>query len=565
MVSTPSGLQLLSGTATDTTRDAVDTIWLNGERQRQARQDARRARPLIRLWDGDWNYIATVNGYLEATFQFRLNETGAASVTLPADSWVAKDVLAFHRKNSRNIHVTMDKDGTRWSGRMSAARIEKTNTGERLAVFEFLHDYEELKHILVWPNPALPAMVQFPRAFTLVGPSIWVLKMTLLVNVWRLAGDLWALPDDPLDWRQWGNEFHSTNWPIHVKPNTPIISDSSPWTVISSRMKTWHDVAAPVLADSQLSVETRRYLAGDEPPWEGANIRHGALVVDIVDKSGFWSAEGTATFGDVWKGMVRTVQKVTNHVDTTHSVLDAPSDPPEYHWADFLSTTPNAPYVIYRDGPLTGVETSNFTWEPQTAVQIVNGGHSTYGVNEAISTAVQLVGNMLAGIFSFALQVGSIADEFLKPLYEDTILAWTSLKSIQRAQQQGWSHYYEHFADGADRAYTINSIIALRQGFWETRERVSHKISVRDGAPWFIGQGGQGHFFVGDRIGATVEGLQDGKVAVEQVTEATFSISRSSMEWEITCGDMASQQSPLESVLSRVQRALGAVHDLGVI
>lgn len=545
--------------------ERLQNIWAQGQYFRTTRHQKRLKPPLIRLWDGDWNFVGTIGDVNEASFQWKLNDTGAANVQVPHDSWVTKWVTNVKDRDTKNIHITMDKDGSRWSGRLKSFTLTKTAKRQRFLDMTFLHDYEELKHIYAWPNPTLPAAVQFPRAFTLTGPTAWVLKVTLMMNIWRLAGDVWALPDDPLDISQWFNEFTTRHWPIQVKPGG-ILGDTTPWTVISSRMKNFHDLAEPKLADAQLSVECRRYLEGDDLPWEGANISHGALVVDIVDKSGWWSEEGTATsfFGDIWKGLVRTTQSVVGAVDTTHTVVPTPDDVPEYRDSNWLGTHPSYPYVIYRDGPITGLTTSDFTWQPATTVQEVTGGKSTYGVNEGISAAVQLAGNYLGAVIGL-FSLGGIADSFLQPIYSDTILAWMSTKSGERARDLGWSHYYEHFADGADKAYTISSIIALRQGFWETRERTSHKIELADGAPWFIGDNGEGHFFLGDRIGSTIEGLTGDMTVVEQVTELNYTVSRGGNGWSATCGDPKSQQSPLETALGKIRDAAGAVQQIGVI
>lgn len=542
----------------------IDSIWEQGNGTRRARAESRLTPALVRIWDGDWNYIGAVHDALEASFQWKLNDTGSGFLRLPTHSWLAQRVMEKRTASSRNIHITMDKDGARWGGRLDRMTISKQSDGARVVDLEFLHDYEELKHIYVWPNPMLPAAIQFPRAFTLIGPTAWALKMALFLNVRRLAGHTWALPDDPFDVDQWAGQYKPSQWPMQVAPTGDFLSDTSPWTVISSRMKNWHDLAAPKLADARLMVTTRRWLTGDPEPWPGANLRNGALIFDIVDKSGFWSTSGTATFGDVWKGLVRTIQSVVAHVDTQTTILDEPVEVDAYKQPGILTTVPDAPYVIYRDGPLTGIESSDFIWEPAKDVQVVTGGQSLYGVNETISAAIKLVGNYLGGIMALNFSLGSIADTFLQPLYADTILAWQSIKSTQRAQQLGWSHYYEHFASGADKAYTLASIMALRQGFWETRERTSHKVKVNDGAPWFVGDNGQGHFFLGDRIGSTVEGLPEGKIVVEQVTELTYAFSRDKLGWEITCGDLSSQLSPLEAVLSKVRDLAGAAHDLGV-
>lgn len=545
------------------THARLEAIWQEGQQVRTKRVEARRRPPEARLWDGDWALIAPVTQELDGAVRWKNNETGEAAITLPADHRLSERLINPLGIARKNIHLTVDKDGARWSGRINRVRLQKNSDGSRFVELIFRHDYEEVKWIYCWPNPFLPAAIQFPRAFVLAGPSAWTLKTTLFVNLLRLEGNLWALPDDPLDWGSWGNAFHPETWNIMVKPGS-LLSDPTPWTIISSRMKTWHDMAATTLADAQLSVECRRYLDGDPEPWPGYRPRHGQLIIDVLDKSGWWNDGGTSFFGDIWRGMVRTVQKLAgNSIDTDVTVIDEPVEVPEYQNPNWLGTIPTAPYVIYRDGAISGVEAAAYEWSPPTAVQMLTGGHSAYGVNEGISAGIQAVGNIL-GTTVFLPTAGTIADTFLRPLYEDTIAAWMSIKSIIRANELGWSHYHEFFAQGADRAYTLSALLALRKGFWDTRQKVSHKLEIRDGAPWFVGDQGQGHFFLGDRIGGTIKELGD-VVLVEQVTELEYSWSRDSRGWSVVCGDPASQQSGAEKIVQNVQAAAAAIHDLGLM
>jgi hypothetical protein len=53
-------------------------------------------------------------------------------------------------------------------------------------------------------------------------------------------------------------------------------------------------------------VVCRRWLTGDPQPWPGFTPRHGALVIDIVDKSGYYS--GTGTSGTIFDGLTRTIE-----------------------------------------------------------------------------------------------------------------------------------------------------------------------------------------------------------------------------------------------------------------
>lgn len=554
----------------------LSRIWADGEAQRNGRQAERNKPPLIRLWDGNFNYRGTVRDALETKFQWKLNDTGTGYIKLPADSYLAQWALNHWERPTKNVHVTMDKDGARWGGRMSEAKLVKSNDGTHHVELTFLHDYEELKHIYVWPNPVSPIVVQFPRTFIMLGPVRWALKVALLLNVWRLEGAAWTLPDDPLDITQWGAEFDPSKWAIQVNP-TELKYDTSPFVVLSSRMKTWHDLAKDKLAESHLMVTCRRWLTGDPLPWENAKVHHGCLCVDIVDKSGFWNPDGTALYGDLGTGLVRTIQSLTGDVELENKVMDNPNNlTTKEYWEkkDWLGTKPTAPYVVYRDGHLTGITSAEYSYSPATCVQVVTGGHSAYGVNETISSAITLVGNWL-GIFLGFTSIGSVADVFLKPLYEDTILAWNRIKSHERAshnptgklpsQALGWAHYHEHFADGADRAFTINAAMALRKGFFDTREKISHKLDIRDGSPWFVGENGKGHFFLGDRVGATVEGLPPTMIIVEQVTELVYETKRTDRGWSITLGDLNQQHTTGELFMSKIRELTTTVHDLGVI
>ena len=187
------------------------------------------------------------------------------------------------------------------------------------------------------------------------------------------------------------------------------------------------------------------------------------------------------------------------------------------------------------------------------------------GVNEGISASVKLAG-ALASQFFFIPDFGGAADALLAPLYEDVFLAFQTVKSPLRTRQLGWSHYYENFASGGDKAYTLSSLLAIRAEFWRTRQRVSHSMQIGDAAPYLIGEHGQGHFFLGDRVGGEVPGAPDGYTVVEQVKELKLAWGADAPhEWEITVGDPNDVEDPVEHALERIREVTGAIHDLGVI
>lgn len=467
-------------------------IYADAKAVQRHRQIQRFSRPLVRLWDGNWVLRGNCTQEIGGDFIWLLNETGTGKLVLPPESYLAKWALSTMSSNPQNVHITVDKNGARWGGRMSKATVKTDDQGITVVELDFLHDYEELKHICVWSNPLLPAIFQFPKDFILAGPSVWTLKLALFLQLLRLEASLWALPDDPLDINEWFDLDQST-WPIVVAP-TDFLSDDSLWTVFISRWKMFHEAAAPTLDFAQLMVTTRRWLTGDPPPWPGANLRNGCLVVDIVNKSGFFT--GTSTGGNAFSGLVYTGEVLINDfLDNQGVILPDPNDPAEYKNPGWIGTLPSDPWVIYRPEKHTGIQTSQFVITPFTDVQMLSGGHSTPGVNDAIEAAIELAGELvgaaiqatgvgvLAGGTGIGASIGNIAATVLSPLFTDVIAAWVSTKDPVRAYTAGWSHYYEHFQTGADNAYTLDSLIAIVAALWATRSFVSHDLVVANGAP----------------------------------------------------------------------------------
>jgi hypothetical protein len=186
-------------------------------------------------------------------------------------------------------------------------------------------------------------------------------------------------------------------------------------------------------------------------------------------------------------------------------------------------------------------------------------------VNEGIQAGVVLAGNLIGSMFMQS-GMGSVADAVLNPIYSDTLLAWMTYKSVTRAERLGWSHYFEYFQNGSNRAYTLSSLVALRAGLWATRSYHTHKLTVADGAPYFVGDNGQGHYFLGDRIGSTVAGQTDGRVFVDQVTVVELSWKRGSpVAWQVTIGSDRDMEDGAVKALRHIQKLFGAMHDLGVI
>jgi len=583
-------------------------VWAYADDRRATREKARLAPPSVRMWDGDYVLRGVCAGWRELEFEFIENDVGTARIMLSLDHYLSKWVMNHKGRFKRNVHITIDKQGARWAGRMDHYRVVREKEGDAYVEIFFKHDLEEAKHILVWANPFLRPEFQFPKLWIIFGPAKWCLLTTLFVNLLRLETSLWSLPDNPLDIKEWmGPSFWVGEWRNIVKP-FPLLADNSDLTVVFSRFKPFYDVAKNVLEDAQLSLTCRRYIhEDDEHPFgdllgELDNgvledlltlipLRNGCLVWDIVDRSG-WGSE-TAFGGSLLTGLVRAVVNISSDgmTEGIDIFTGEPMFPGDYYIPKKSGTNPRAPHVIYEEGRFTGIESSEFIFYEATDTSVVLGGHSMPGVNEAFSTGINAAGDYLTSLINSALAaggafgtaidippLGGVLDAVAKIFYEDVLLAFQQFHSTRAtgtnlpiagldeiSTSLGDFHYFEAWADGADKAFTVSALAAARAKFWETRARTAHTIKVSDAAPYYIGDNGQGDFWLGDRIGSTVFGYPiPDTVFVERVNKISYKWDADGPSgWTIEVG-RREPQDPAAKALQKIRDINGAISQLGI-
>ncbi|NKZ94705.1 hypothetical protein GTA26_25030 [Rhodococcus hoagii] len=545
--------------------EQCEAIWqatLDAEREDW---EIRNADPLIKLADGNQVIRYLLFDVQDLKFSEIENNTGQASFLLDVDHYVAAWVIDKDGRRARgegaNIHIDIEIAGARWSGRAEPPKVERGTDGRRYVRLTFLHDYENLKWIDCWPNPFLPAIFQFPRMFILAGPAIWALKTALFVNLWRLNSSIWQIPDDPMNPSTWLDGLDMSNWDIVVNPTTFFqdMAAGTPWCVFASRWGTWHDVAAPILADSELTVVCRRWRTGDPDPWLGADIKDGALVVDIVDKSG--AMTGTSHGGTIFDGLFRTIQEFTaDFLDTTESLLTG--GPTSDLFVPGRGTNKAWPHVYYPSDSPGSVETV-FTDATSRGVIMNTGGHSMPGVNETISAGIQAIGDIVGNAL-FIGSIGGSIDTLLRPFYEDTVAAWVSVKLPQRIAEQGDSHYWEKTIESPGKAYTLSSLMVIRQAMWETRSYTSASMSIKAAEPYVIGWPGTGDFWVGDRIITDLGAELSDRVIVNRVSQIDYERPRGTRgNWSVAVGPKEDQD-PLVEMAARVANLKEIGKTLGV-
>lgn len=547
-------------------------LWANELRNDRIAQRAER--PWIRLWDGDWNYRGQCASELSGDFQWKSLETGSGSLKLPIDlddergTFLAFWILEEEERGTRNVHITVDKNGARWGGRQRKAKLHRDPKGDYVEV-TFAHDYEELKNVHIAPNPFLPlGLIQVPKIFMLFCRTKYGAALSLFLNLLRLQFTNIDIGTDPLNPATWGG-IDFWDWQIVVKPQS-LADDVSPFTFFNGKMKSWHDMCAAKLEDAEITPVLRRYLTGDPPPWEGApELRNGTLVVDFVDNSGFRS--GTSIGGNLATGLARTIAGLTdNAAEDSYDLLTGEIIPDSrYRVANVLCTYPENPYVIYRDGDITGIEVSDFERTASGPARITAGGQSIPGVNEIISAAVNYAGDVVGDNISFQGygigSLGSTIDSFANPIYKDCVLPWTSIPLPLRAAEDGWGHYLETIASGTSQAYTPTVFVEIRKRRRETDPDTSCTLTVSDAAPWLIGDEGEGHWFLDSRVGFTNKYL-GARVWVKRAREISLAWSDTSpVEWQGKLADSRPKLDGLDRGLSLLQDVMGSLQDAGVM
>ena len=571
----------LQGLTSPDLLERCEAIW---EATRQAINDetiTRRRNPIILLNDAEMHLQHVVTSPLDYEFEWIENDTGTGELVLLAEDPAGQWLHDFEGRDLRGEGVapviTCEYVGGRWGGRLDDVSIEVTTEGDRIITATFMHAYENLKWIECFPSPFLPAITQL-KAWILLGPADWCGLTTLFVNLMRDESPL-TMPDDPMDLEQWTEGLDVSTWQMVVNPVSfmDAMESGALWCLPIIRMKYWHDAFKPIMDDAELSVVAEYWFEGDDEPWPDANLRHGTLVFSITDNSGRYTS-GTSQGGTLFGGLSHTVEKFIDDTFEPLVELATNAPPDDYMTIGVKSTDKVMPYVILRPGVTPGVESARFTTVPERVSKIITGGKSMPGVNEAISALIQALGDVVGdnigaaiGIgISYPVSVGSVGgaiDVLLRPIYEDTLMAWTDTKVPARAQKLGWSRYVEFFQDGADQAYTLASLMMIRKGLWATRRWNSHEVKIIDSCPWMVGDNGVGHMWLGSRVGTTKPGDNSGRVYVDRIKKIVLSASEDAFhpEWTITVGDDNKTVDPFETALDQIRNLASGLHDIGLV
>jgi len=513
---------------------------------------------------------------IKQSWPSRKNISSQGYLSLPTDHAIARYVMALpnNRDALKNVLITVSRyDGKwRWSGLLRYWKLQRRK-GVLSFVLYFNDDMQYLSFMLVPPNPALPIpLFQFPREFFMYAPLKWAVSMTILLQLFRIEGHPFTLPDDPFDLKQWTSTLDWSQWQVHVKASPWLLDDSTLWGLIAARMNAADVTFADALDDAQMVIAYRRILTvkGERP--EGLMtpiVANGALVFEVLDRSGYHLLSGTFLGGTIAAGFVRTIVTYADgyYEDILNVVADDESLAPDQYWQKgWFGTLASHPWICLNDDQWHDFD-SELSWSPAGPVSIVVGGDNPTADAIAkliIESVGNLLGYFLLGGFSSA---GDIASSIIMPFLQGTIAAWLEWKNIGRARELGWMHLMEMYQAGAEaNAWSLSAEAAIRGGFTATKAQTGHRIQL-DGSHWVI----PGlHFQIGDRIGSThAELLKNGidTQFVDQVEEMTQQSDNSAglpLTWDVTIGLNKAALTQGERDARTLKKVLSTMQNIGV-
>ncbi|WP_228002134.1 Gp37-like protein [Nocardia australiensis] len=546
---------------------------------REEHRQWRSAAPRIRVWANKPNgspglvLRGEVGDHLAGSFKRQKNVAAPGMLRLRTDHYIARWLMSIPNdpKAKKNVVITVDWMGGRWrwSGILKNWRL-RVQDGVRYLEVSWIDDLQYLQFMLGPPNPLLPIpLFQFPRVLPLLGPARWAISMMILLQLIRLNGNLWTLPDDPFAMDSYDDLFDWSDWQVLIKCNPFDLDDSSTWALLATRMNRMDTVIADALEDAKLVLTYRRILTvdGETCPVDGVDeCANGALVLEVVDPAQYWGPDGTATGGGIAGGFIRTLQTfLDGAVEDTKTIIgdDESIKPGEYFEPGFYGTIGSHPWIVLRDSPWTSIQTSDLIWSPATATSVIVGGDNPLADQLAkltIESIGALIGYFLLAGFS---GLGAIAADVVMPFLVGTIFAWLQWENSTRGHNLGWVHLYEIYQQGAENnAWSFTAVGALRSGFQATDSETAHQLTLGAACPIMPGL----HYDIGTPMGSTCPEVGD-VILVDQVEEMVLDwdwTAGKSYAWSTTVGTARALQSQSERSARLMNKALTTLSNIGV-
>jgi hypothetical protein len=540
--------------------------YLDGYRQLLLQSAAQR--PLIRLWDGDMQFIGQIAQEISVEAEEIYADTGSAKVVIRKDNWLSDQIL-YNRLPVQDLNLTIDPYPTkkswqnRWGGKVTNVNAKRDSSGIHTVELSCVHNREHLKHIICQANPIFPPELQYPKMWVFPWNCRTAMFISLSINLARQFEPFLAIPTNIANPTAWiGTNLGDINplaWPIQPQFVNPY-ADQSRFEVFAARWSDFHSTTQAILEDAGCIIRAYTFLAGEDTvsphPELGVLPTRNAIILACENKSGV-----TGPFGNFTTGFMDAIAVTADDL-TTNVIVPQYADNGMLYYdgtdgegpltnatpdqiTNLFDLAPAAPTVVFQDVEYSGITESNHMVNGTTAKSIVTGGKSPGWVNDLITFGIQYGLSQLADTIEFAYTAvgfGATGSEgayqyapanglfaLYQGEFDDTLLAYQRFTDPARALYTGDMGFLEEFQQGAGTAYTISGVLSLRAGDWKTRPFVNYKTKVRNANPYIYGY----DFTLGDRVGFQMDEL----IFVDKVASAKFHWDINSfVDWEISVG-----------------------------
>lgn len=523
---------------------------------------------IVTYYDNTCAPLGECGDYISCTFTPKRNGIAAATIVVK-DSDPFADVAALCYYTVVPVTIEL-ASGYRWSGVVDVPTDDVVQ-GVGTTTIQLVGDYAWFSSLLVFPAWWEPIELQIPKEATFVGPAITNIKEMISEQILRQSGLLGAILEfaenilNPAAYIGSLLDVQQLALPLVVVP-TDQTKDTSKWTAITCKMTTVAAAVEQTLKDCGLLLTADLWLPTDpQPPvlaqW-GITLTEACIVIDCRDYSDVTGITGTMLDGLIGEAvdLIDTALGEILSLLTGQDVSDSGSTDATNPYgsgilASLLGIHATPPWVIYEDGPRSGIQESHTAAHAPKAYRVVTGGKSPEWVNKGIDLLLELALSELLAAFG----ASGISSGLLDGIFDNTVLAYMQIEDEQRRIRGGRFMKPEFFAQGGSAAYTLDALVILEGALWDTRGYHSFQLIAMDGYPYNFG-GNQFGVQYGDfGIGQPVSWVRKGVIYTDYCEEATIVDDRTHRVQIIAkIGD----QSALESPWARLMRRIGSLYDI---
>jgi hypothetical protein len=358
--------------------------------RRHAYQSRKVPKPLIRLWDKDFNIICRIEIPETWDCEEIAYDNGTARIEIVGkdNEWI-REIVCFKTRPAEDLHLTIDPDPSRphdfknrWGGKVETIVDEEVKGRPTVTTINAVSNRIHLRHIMLAAMPVLPHAVQIPKMFLWGGPCVTACASAVMVNLFRIytLNGWWPLPRNLFDPNSWIKNIEMLSWPVQVMPPPGTLFDQSRWVTFGSRWKDAETVLTPIMKDAGVICHAYTWLPGDPAPYEAfgplkedLKPRRACVIMSFEDQSGVAGPTGSVLDGGLNLFAVTLDNLFTETLLNVDEDGDGQTDP---FIRKLLGVAPKRPPFVYRDTGYGGVNSRTMVIHKAKAITIVTGGRS---------------------------------------------------------------------------------------------------------------------------------------------------------------------------------------------